>query len=182
MTTHPAYSGSGDLFSAAFGDRLQPTGGPASCWRGLSPAPLPVGDRLVRGATAVQGLGFHATSVKQARDFTTGVLDTWGLTRLRSDALLVVSEMVTNACRHAAPTVGPPGDWSIQFGLVRRGLRLECLVFDPSRAVPVRVDPDRCAEGGRGLHLIESFSTEWGWDLLDGQGKVVWAAFDANAN
>lgn len=109
------------------------------------------------------------------------MLREWGLEPLCSDTLLVVSELVTNACRHAVPRAGALSDWSIQFGLVRHDSRLACLVFDPSIEAPVRVDPDERAEGGRGLALIEAFSTDWGWGLLRGQGKVVWASFETAA-
>ncbi|WP_017596006.1 ATP-binding protein [Nocardiopsis potens] len=185
MTAYPAHSGPGDLSAVPFfAPRSYLRANPAPApwdWTGLSAAPLPAGDLFVNAATAVQGLAFNAASVKAARDFTTRVLREWELEPLRSDTLLVVSELVTNACRHAVPGAGALSDWSIQFGLVRHESRLACLVFDPSTEEPVRVDPDERAEGGRGLALIEAFSSDWGWRALRGQGKVVWASFDTAA-
>jgi hypothetical protein len=181
MTAHSAYYRADGLFVHADGVRLPPPRGfghePAG-WQGLSVAPLPVGDHVIRPARAVRGLGFHPASVKEARDFTSAVLAGWGLPRLCSDIRLVVSELVTNACRHAAPpAAGMLSEWSIQFGLVREGGTVTCMVFDPSRRPPIMGDPGDFNEGGRGLRLIECYSSDWGWDILDGQGKVVWAAF-----
>ncbi|GAB3488177.1 ATP-binding protein [Nocardiopsis coralliicola] len=181
MTAHPAHSGHGDRSATPFAPRaaLDSQHRPAPWgWTGLTPAPLPVGDCMRAPSTAVTGLAFHAASVKAARDFASGVLADWDLAQLRSEALLVVSELVTNACRHAVPSAGALSDWSIQFGLIRQNAHLACMVFDPSTVGPIRVEAGERAEGGRGIALIEAFASDWGWGALHGQGKVVWAAFD----
>jgi hypothetical protein len=49
------------------------------------------------------------------------------------------------------------------------------MVTDPSRESPPRRDPGPLDATGRGLHVIDSCSRRWGWRLLDGRGKVVWA-------
>lgn len=149
-------------------------------WWGLTPVPLPVGHRFLGRNIAAHGLGFHAVSVKSARDFAHTVLGGWGVSDtagLLNEVRLIVSELVTNACRHAAPDpLTPETEWSIQLGLHRDGSQLTCMVFDPSRRVPQLGDHAGLEEGGRGLQLIESFSSDWGWQSLGGQGKVVWAA------
>ncbi|MFC4562519.1 ATP-binding protein [Nocardiopsis mangrovi] len=181
MTAHSAYFRADGPFLQANGLRtsLRPgRGDETRGWRGLPVAPLPVGGHFIRSASAVRGLGFHPASVKDARDFAATVLGGWGLLGLSSDIRLVASELVTNACRHAAPSVaGMLADWSIQFGLTRAASSVTCMVFDPSRRAPVMGDPGDLHEGGRGLRLIECYSANWGWDVLDGQGKVVWATF-----
>ncbi|GAA1776400.1 ATP-binding protein [Streptomonospora arabica] len=181
MTAHSAHFHAGGLFLASGGARVPSArvGDVPGGWQGLSLAPLPVGEHFIRPITAVCGLGFHPASVKRARDFAAGVLEDWGLESLSCDLRLVVSELVTNACRHAAPVdSGMISEWSVQFGLVRGDGELTCMVFDPSRAAPVMGELDEgCGEGGRGLRLIDSYSSDWGWNILDGQGKVVWAAF-----
>ncbi|MCL2729487.1 MAG: ATP-binding protein, partial [Actinomycetia bacterium] len=55
--------------------------------------------------------------------------------------------------------------------------RVVCAVRDPSVTAPIAKDPDYVAETGRGLHLVGSFSENWGWHPLSGAGKVVWALF-----
>ncbi|MFC6079793.1 ATP-binding protein [Sphaerisporangium aureirubrum] len=112
-------------------------------------------------------LGRAGAPVKAARDFTAATLDGWGLTELSADARLVVSELVTNAMRHA----GEPGG----LRLFHRSSHLVCAVFDPAERPPVMSDTDDFAESGRGLWLVDNLCSSWGWHLLDGHGKLVWA-------
>lgn len=121
-------------------------------------------------------------SVKSARDFSITVLDGWGLGDLYDDVGLVVSELVTNALHHATSASGvsdaPYG--TIRLTLIRREAEVICAVRDSGTDVPFRKDPQHCAETGRGLLLVESFSRAWGWTPLRDSGKVVWALFTAN--
>jgi hypothetical protein len=114
-------------------------------------------------------LGCTGASVKNARDFTVTTLNNWGLDELTYDARLVVSELVTNAVRHA----GEP----TRLRLLHRASHVVCAVFDPEEQPPVVTDADYFAESGRGLRLVESLSCSWGWRLIEGHGKLVWAAF-----
>ena len=54
-----------------------------------------------------------------------------------------------------------------------------CAVRDPSEDGPAAGEAGSCAESGRGLHLVESFTDGWGWHPLAGTlpGKIVWALF-----
>ncbi|GGZ85477.1 ATP-binding protein [Streptomyces echinoruber] len=131
-------------------------------------------------------------AVREARRFTRGTLEQWHVGERFDDICLVVSELVTNALRHALPAsaaspVRAAGEVAAPGGLppVRLHLmlwtgRLVCAVRDPSYDGPVASDPDDCsAESGRGLFLVDSFSDGWGWHPLSGPvgGKVVWALF-----
>jgi hypothetical protein len=49
------------------------------------------------------------------------------------------------------------------------------MVTDPESAGPVLLEASGGAEGGRGLQVVESCSEAWGWQPVDGVGKVVWA-------
>jgi anti-sigma regulatory factor (Ser/Thr protein kinase) len=113
-------------------------------------------------------------SVKLARDFTRVTLRSWGLSALSDDAELVVSELVTNALRHAVR--GPDSDKpAITLRLLAQAPYLMCMVSDPSREIPLRRESGPEDPTGRGLQVIESCSSRWGWHLLDEGGKVVWA-------
>lgn len=132
-------------------------------------------ERLAAGNGATCELAAVPESVREARRFTRGTLQRWDLAALRDSIELVASELVTNALRYAVP-VGAPGA-PIRLSLVRWTSRVVCAVRDPSAVAPVAKDPDFVAETGRGLHLVDSFSENWGWHPLAGAGKVVWALF-----
>jgi Histidine kinase-like ATPase domain len=142
-----------------------------------SPDPCPAGrSDLPRIATRTPGTG--AGSVRAARDFTLATLHRWDAADRGDDIAIVVTELLTNALRHARPW---PGDLSprrpIRLGLLQPGSCVLCAVTDPSRAVPVPQGPGSLAETGRGLQIIRALSDMWGYTVLGDAGKVVWAAF-----
>ncbi|WP_333775467.1 ATP-binding protein [Streptomyces sp. IBSBF 3136] len=121
-------------------------------------------------------------AVREARRFTRGTLDRWDVGDRFDDICLVVSELVTNALRHALPAeaVGCEHAASVRLHLMRWTERLVCAVRDPSHETPTPRDSDDfSAESGRGLFLVDSFADSWGWHPLAGtlDGKVVWAMF-----
>ena len=95
-----------------------------------------------------------------------------------ADIAIVVSELVTNALRHA---LGASGDTRlrrpIRLGLLQPGPCVLCAVADPSKAAPTLRTPGSLAETGRGLHIICALSDQWGYTTPDDAGKVVWALF-----
>lgn len=132
-------------------------------------------ERLAEGHGATCELPAAPESVRAARHFTRTTLVRWDLSTLLDSIELVASELVTNALRYAVPTATPGAP--IRLSLVRWTSRVVCAVRDPSGVAPVAKDPDYVAETGRGLHLVDSFSENWGWHPLSGAGKVVWALF-----
>jgi anti-sigma regulatory factor (Ser/Thr protein kinase) len=140
--------------------RSSPDPGPAR------PVPLP--------RVATRTLGPDIRSVRAARDFTLATLQRWGTAERSQDIALVVSELLTNALRHAVLTSGEPRP--IRFGLLQPGSCVLCAVADPSRAAPVLQTRGSFAETGRGLQIIRALSDQWGFAPTD-PGKVVWAMF-----
>ncbi|WP_326595319.1 ATP-binding protein [Streptomyces sp. NBC_01803] len=91
-------------------------------------------------------------------------------------ALLIVSELVTNAVRHAAlltPEIGV----DVVLGL--RSLRLAVEDGHPYRPKALEPVPEREQLGGRGLLLVRAIALETGGDCgverTASGGKVVWA-------
>jgi two-component sensor histidine kinase len=111
-------------------------------------------------------------TVSRARKLTRLSLDTWGLEVLTDNAVLICSELVTNAVAHATSsrlrlTVTRLGEKSIRIAVVDRSRR------GPSRRLHVATED----EHGRGLVLVEELSTRWGVDFMR-WGKRVWADLD----
>ena len=94
------------------------------------------------------------------------------------DIAIVVSEMVTNALRHALPGSGHTRPRRpVRLGLLQQGPWVLCAVADPGTAVPVPRAPGSLDETGRGLQMICAFSDQWGCTTPSQAGKVVWALF-----
>jgi anti-sigma regulatory factor (Ser/Thr protein kinase) len=103
------------------------------------------------------------------------------------DAVLIISELLSNSCRHARPIEcrGPVKDG--EDGGIRAGWRIGpdgVLVVEvtdgggPTRPLPA--SPSLTAHGGRGLGIVGSLSSRWG--VRDSPGEVtVWAALPSGA-
>ncbi|MFE2041577.1 ATP-binding protein [Streptomyces sp. NPDC059477] len=150
---------------------------------------LPPLDPSAASDAASCALPARYEAVREARGFTRSTLGRWDADDRFDDICLVVSELVTNALRHALPHPDPcPAEHCpagheqqpVRLQLMRWTGRLVCGVRDPSADTPVTRDTeDFAAESGRGLFLVDSFSDSWGWHPLAGSlpGKVVWAMF-----
>jgi anti-sigma regulatory factor (Ser/Thr protein kinase) len=105
-------------------------------------------------------------SVRQAREVTARLLARWGCAGgCVDDAVLVVSEMVTNAVRHGRGRVRLRLHWADGH------LRVE--VRDASARLPKLLPPSPTAERGRGLRIVSRLASRWGSARLR-DGKVVW--------
>ncbi|MGW7386167.1 ATP-binding protein [Streptomyces sp. NPDC054794] len=145
---------------------------------------LPPLDPAAVSSAASCALPARYEAVREARQFTRRTLDQWDVGDRFDDICLVVSELVTNALRHALPgdagCCGADQTPQVRLHLMRWTERLVCAVRDPSHDTPVAGSSDDfSAESGRGLFLVDSFSDSWGWHPLAGtlNGKVVWALF-----
>ena len=140
-------------------------------------------DLAAVSGTASCALPARLESVREARQFTRMTLDRWNVDERFDDVCLVVSELVTNALRHALPSpaaLADEQDPPVRLHLMRWTARLVCAVRDPSLQGPAAGDSeDFSAESGRGLFLVDSFADSWGWHPLAGalSGKSVWALF-----
>ncbi|KUL52443.1 MULTISPECIES: ATP-binding protein [Streptomyces] len=137
------------------------------------------------GARQVRSLSLNGASgiVPLARDYTREALHAWGWLPAESaerraaaeDVLLVVSELVTNACLHAE---GPDELWLSTDGKV---LRIE--VSDRGTGQPAPRTPHRAGRpGGHGMFIVQRLCLDWGVVRTPGaSGKKVWAEMGAPA-
>jgi anti-sigma regulatory factor (Ser/Thr protein kinase) len=134
--------------------------------------------RILRSAPKWNLNPASTTSVAQARRQVTRTLRAWGLPELVEDAVLIASELVTNAICHGAAPV-----WHTMRQLVLAdGSAPVCLVVGdggpgcgPRRsagsAAP-QVDP--YGTSGRGLCIVDTLTSAW--KVLPGPtGHQVWA-------
>ncbi|WP_433545380.1 SpoIIE family protein phosphatase [Streptomyces sp. CA-294286] len=114
-------------------------------------------------------------SVATARAFVRDTLQGWGHSELVDDAVVLTSELVTNAVVHA----GTQAD--VLCLLTEDGIRVEVGDRYPEREVPLQGTgmslggPDR--EGGRGLLLCAALASKWGVEYSPTQ-KHVWFQLD----
>ncbi|WST73650.1 SpoIIE family protein phosphatase [Streptomyces sp. NBC_01136] len=107
-------------------------------------------------------------AVRHARRFARRTLRSWGVGDDGMDtALLVVSELVTNALVHTG------GQVRMDLTLINHRLRIS--VADSSARTPVKPTSIGWeATGGRGILLVEAVSAAWGTVPVSG-GKQVWS-------
>ena len=115
---------------------------------------------------------FHGSveAPRIARSFAISTLFRWG----RRDAMprveAVVSELVTNAFRHAE------GPIDVRLELSDDCLRVEVVDQSPT-AFPMMASTTPPRAEGYGLHVVNALTKAWGCDLHD-KHKTVWAKLD----
>jgi PAS domain S-box-containing protein len=92
---------------------------------------------------------------------------------VEGDALIVVSELVTNAIRHGGARA-PSAEVAVHAALCDTVLRLE--VTDPGPGFEPGGHGPR-PDGGYGLHLLDRLATRWG--VTGGDPVTVWVELDS---
>jgi signal transduction histidine kinase len=107
-------------------------------------------------------------SAAAARRLVSKALAAWRMEQLNDPARSVLTELVSNAVRHA-------DGQGMRVNVQRMdGRRVRVSVLDRSLVRPVVRHPGPDGEGGRGLYIVDAMSACWGVDELPG-GKRVWA-------
>ena len=132
-----------------------------------------------REEAAIETVELRATlaadpeQVGRARRLVAARLPEWGLPDDAGEvAVLLVSELVTNAILHGVPPLE-----LVAFPLAD-GLRVE--VHDAGDSNPVMRQSAPDVGSGRGLHLVDALATRWGSERI-GPGKSVWFELGASA-
>ncbi|GAA2775476.1 SpoIIE family protein phosphatase [Kitasatospora cinereorecta] len=130
-----------------------------------------------RAAATFEPVGRSAAA---ARGFVRDALLGWGLPEVVDDAVVLVSELVTNAVVHAGTAA--------EVACLREdtAVRIEVTDRHPERGLPSLAnlpasssdhfaDPD--GEGGRGLLMCSALASRWGVEYAAGR-KTVWFRLD----
>jgi Histidine kinase-like ATPase domain len=141
------------------------------------------------GASSVAPVAYLAlaavpTAPFWARCQTRLVLDWWGISpETIETAMLLVSELVTNAARIVGPATSTHhaelfsvDQISLTMQHLGRALRIE--VADPDPHIPVLANADLDAERGRGLMIVAALSSEWSYFFPPSGGKVVYCVIE----
>ncbi|MEW1660191.1 MULTISPECIES: ATP-binding protein [unclassified Streptomyces] len=149
----------------------------------LGPEPGGAGASADAPAGQIRRLRLAGTrgAVARARDFAREALHDWGWLPAATadqraaaeDVLLVVSELVTNACLHAE------GPEELRLRCAAKVLRLE--VSDLGAGSPAPRSPHRPGRpGGHGMFIVQRLCLDWGVVRnAEGAGKTVWAELAA---
>lgn len=108
-----------------------------------------------------------ASSARAARRFVAEAIDEDGFGGDVDTVLLLVSEVVSNAVRHA----GTPFELTVDVG--RSEVYVTVVDHDTTRRPEVQ-EQDPEATSGRGLFIVEQLATKWGSRTIEGEGKAVW--------
>lgn len=119
---------------------------------------------------ATLDLEHDASSVRRARRFTEQQMGDWDLANLVENAVLIVSELVTNAITH--------GESRCRV-VLRRGIgSIRVEVADHGAGSPEPQPHSTVSPGGRGLMIVATLATAWGI-APSPYGKMVWAELAA---
>ncbi|WP_329182617.1 ATP-binding protein [Streptomyces sp. NBC_01477] len=134
---------------------------------------LPVPNAPAGPCVIAHRWAYDPENVQRARDELRLHLAKWGTpVEVMESAVLVLSELFTNALRHARQPEGRHVE--TRFERRASGVRIE--VHDAGETRPERreVHPDE--ECGRGLVLVDALTGgRWGVGERAGVGKMVWA-------
>ncbi|MFE6335263.1 SpoIIE family protein phosphatase [Streptomyces sp. NPDC057798] len=125
-----------------------------------------------RAAASFEPVG---RSVASARSFVRDTLQGWGFADIVDDAVVLTSELVTNAVVHAGTSA------DVLCLRADDGVRIEVADRYPEREIPLQGttlnmgNPDR--EGGRGLQLCAALAGRWGVEYTPTH-KQVWFQLD----
>ena len=125
-----------------------------------------------RAAASFEPVG---RSVATARSFVRDTLQGWGFADIVDDAVVLTSELVTNAVVHAGTSA------DVLCLRSDEGVRIEVGDRYPEREIPLQGqainmgNPDR--EGGRGLQLCAALAGRWGVEYTPTH-KQVWFQLD----
>lgn len=120
--------------------------------------------------TATLRLDAEPVCSVQARRFAVGALSRWGLDRFDHEVALCTTELATNAMLHSRRP------FTVAVRPVAEGVRIDIQDERPDllpELLPADMDPLTSGTTGRGLRLVASLATRWGYFTTEA-AKTVW--------
>jgi anti-sigma regulatory factor (Ser/Thr protein kinase) len=127
----------------------------------------------VKDALRRREFGPDVTEIRAARAFVRQTLSGRAGRFPVEEAVVVVSELATNAVVHARTPFSV--EVAIEDG------RVVVQVEDGNPRVPVFVEVPARALSGHGLQIVRGLTASWGVSPVPGGGKVVWAELSNRA-
>jgi len=106
------------------------------------------------------------SAAAEARRQVRAAICAWGIPVDPDVAILLTSELVTNAIRHEVTGI-------VKLAITCSAGQLRVDVHDSSRTLPLLIDAPVDAEAGRGLMLVATLAAEWGFYRTPA-GKAVY--------
>jgi PAS domain S-box-containing protein len=128
--------------------------------------------------TLVATRRFPATtaSVGQARRFLLAELPASAGGEEADELVLMLSELSTNAVKHAAT------EFEVAVHVAADGSRVRVAVSDGASGLPTSPEQVADAPHGRGLHIVRALADAWGIEMRrDRPGKTVWFSLPLSA-
>lgn len=129
------------------------------------------------GQEVSQRWAHHPRCVGLARAQLRKALADWGLASIEDTALVVLSELLTNAVEHAQAS--PEREIQTRFQCERDGVRIA--VDDADAHLPKTTRFRGVGNRGRGLLLVAALADCWGVRRRGSTGKSVWALVKTSA-
>lgn len=119
----------------------------------------------------VLGIRPYPSQAAVARRFVENTLAGWDVAVDHAAAVLLASELVTNAIVHART----PAVLTVRY----ESPTVTIEVQDDSVKAPADLFASSVEEYGRGVHLVAKMADSWGVRRIRGSGKVVWFTLTA---
>ena len=113
------------------------------------------------------------SSIARARHEVEDALAPSVTAKALGDVMLLVSELVTNAVRHAATE-----EFEIRIDVRGDALRIE--VHDAGGGFVPKIAPSEDGRGGYGLYIVDRLADRWGVER--GADAVIWLEIDSAAS
>ncbi len=116
----------------------------------------------------------QASSVGEARRWARGLLAGWLSNDAVDDAVVLLSELVTNAVVHSDSGRKPNGLVTVFVAAGVGVAHVEVIDDGSTASVPTVQEASEGSGGGRGLWMVSAMATTWGVHHDDEAGNAVW--------